>query len=330
MNNVQRRRIDPSLFSTAIAVLIVGIIIAATPTSASAQGRARLRGEVTDAAGEPLEGVQVTAYNASFTTNTFTAETDEKGKWAILGFGNTTARWAFTFELEGYVTVEIGHTVQALDRNEDLDVSMEAATPVASTSAGIAADTVNPENYRTGVAAFEAGDYGAAITSWRTFLAENPEAFPVWLRVAEAHVRLDETPEAASAYERVLALDGENQTALFMLAALRANEGELDEALGYFERVVARDPENASLYYNIGEIYFQQSLSDQAITFYTQALEIDPEYAAAHKQVGFAYVNTGQMDMAIASFERYLELVPADGEDAAIVTGILEALKESQ
>jgi Tfp pilus assembly protein PilF len=329
VNNVQRRRIDSSLLSLAVGLLTFGII-AATPTSASAQGRARLRGEVTDAAGAPLEGVQVTAYNASFTTNTFNAETDEKGKWAILGFGNTTARWAFTFELDGYVTVEVGHTVQALGRNEDLDVTMEAATPVASAAAGIGADTANPENYRAGVAAFEAGDYAAALTSWNTFLADNPEAFPVWLRVAEAHVRLDDTAAAAAAYERVLALDGENQTALFMIAALKANTGELDEALGYFERVVAQDPENASLYYNIGEIYFQQSFSDEAITFYLRALEIDPAYADAHKQVGFAYVNTRQLDMAIASFERYLELVPADGEDAAIVGGLLEALKESQ
>jgi len=329
VNNMQRRRMNSSWLSVAVPLLILGMI-AATPTSASAQGRARLRGEVTDAAGAPLEGVRVTAYNAASTMSTFNAETNDKGKWAILGFGNTTARWAFTFELDGYLTLEIAHTVKALDRNDDFDVSMEVATPVAAAFAGIGGDTVNPENYRAGVAAFEAGEYGSAIDSWRQFLAENPEASPVWLRVAEAHVRLDQTAAAATAYERVLALDGENQTALFMIAALKANEGDLDEALGYFERVVALDPENASLFYNIGEIYFQQSLSDEAITFYMRALEIDPGYADAHKQVGFAYVNTGQLDMAITSFERYLEVVPADGEDAAIVSGVLDALRGSQ
>lgn len=329
MNNTPRRALRAPGLSMLLPLLCLAVM-AVTPNSASAQGRARLRGEVTDAAGNPLEGVQVTAHNASFTTSTFTAETDDRGRWAIIGFGNTTARWAFMFELEGYVTLHAEHEVQAMRRNEDLEVSMEVETAVASASSGIAEDTENPENYRAGVAAFEAGDYGAALENWRVFIADNPAAFPVWLRIAEAHVRLDDTAAALSAYGRVIELDGENQTALFMMAALEASSGELEAALGHFERVVTQDPDNPSLYYNIGEIYFQQSRPEEAIGFYARALQIDADYAAAHKQIGFAFVNTNQLDLAIASFERYLALVPADGEEAAIVSSVLEALKESQ
>jgi len=331
LKNFLRQRFGHSVL-TAAALLSIVTAVALTPTSAGAQGRARMRGVVTDAAGEPLEGVHVTAFNDSFAPSRFTAESNERGRWAMIGFGGTSARWVFTFELEGHVTTEIGHTVKVMGRNEDLDMILEKVTELGGVGAasGVAADAVNPDNYWDGAAAFEAGDYAGAVASWQTFLSENPEAVAVWLRTAEAYVRLDNTGAAAAAYERVIHLDAENQSALFMLAALKASVGELDDALGYFERVVAKDPENASLYYNIGEIYFQQSRTEEAISFYSRALQVDPEYAAVYQQIGFAYVNAGQTAEAITAFERFLELVPAESEDAAMIDGVLDALRESQ
>ncbi|HJO05427.1 MAG TPA: tetratricopeptide repeat protein [Acidobacteriota bacterium] len=319
------------------------------------QRNTRLRGVVIDATGAPLEGVAVTAVNDNFAPGRFTAVTDDEGRWAMIGFGDRTAPWAFSFELEGYVTTQLSQCVKPLARrcragtaavtscddafgatsgacNADIDVTLQQMTDSGATDAGggVADQSVNPDNYWNGVAAFEAEDYTGAVQSWQVFVTDNPDDFAVWLRLAEAYVRVDSISPAQAAYDRVLALSPEHPTALFMLASMSSNAGDLDAALDYFERVIVQDPENASLYYNIGEIYFQQSRASEAISFYSRAIEVDPGFSAAYKQLGFAHVNSGQMDEAIVAFGRYLELVPADGEEAAIVNDILGALRESQ
>jgi len=319
-----------------------------------AQRNTRLRGVVTDATGEPLEGVAVTSANENFAPGRFTAVSDDDGKWAMIGFGDRTAPWNFSFELEGYVTVYVSQCVKPLARrcragaaavttcsdnfgatggacNADLDVTLQQMTESGATDAGGGVDdSINPDNYWNGVTAFEADDFAGAVESWQAFVVDNPDNFAVWLRLAEAYVRVDSISPAQAAYQRVLVLSPEHQTALFMLASLSSNAGDLDTALDYFERVIVQDSENASLYYNIGEIYFQQSRAAEAVSFYTRALEVDPEYSVAYKQLGFAHVNSGQMEQAIAAFERYIEMVPADGEEAAIVNDILAALREPQ
>ena len=340
-------RILTPVLMLALVMLLVAFV--------EGQRSTRLRGVVSDATGEPLEGVTVIAVNDNFAPGRFTAETDDRGQWAMIGFGDRTAPWNFAFELEGYVTVQVSQCIKPLARrcragaaavttcndafgatagacNADLDVTLQQMTESGATDAGggVEDESINPSNYWDGVASFESGDFSSAVQSWQAFVGDNPDNFAVWLRLAEAYVRVDSISPAQAAYNRVLELSPEHPTALFMLASLSSNAGDLDTALDYFERVIVQDPENASLYYNIGEIYFQQSRSAEAVSFYSRALEVDPAYSVAYKQLGFAYLNSGQMEQAITMFERYIQLVPADGEEAAIVNDILAALRESQ
>ncbi len=339
------------IFVPALTLALVMLLVAFV----GAQRSTRLRGVVVDAAGEPLEGVAVTSVNENFAPGRFTAVTDDRGQWAMIGFGDRTAPWNFAFELEGYVTVQVSQCVKPLARrcragaaavttctdsfgatggacNADLDVTLQQMTESGATDAGggVGDESINADNYWNGVAAFESDDFAGAVESWQAFVVDNPDNFAVWLRLAEAYVRVDSIAPAQAAYQRVLVLSPEHQTALFMLASLSSNAGDLETALDYFERVIVQDPENASLYYNIGEIYFQQSRAAEAVSFYSRALEVDPQYSVAYKQLGFAHVNSGQMEQAIAAFESYIEMVPADGEEAAIVNDILAALRESQ
>lgn len=341
--------------SRVLAPVLALVLLISLAAFVAVQRNTRMRGEVTDAAGEPLEGVTVTAANDDFAPGVFTAETDDDGRWAMIGFGDRTAPWMFTFALEGHVPVQVSQCIKPLARrcragaaavtscddsfgatggacNADLDVTLQRETDSGAVddAGGVGDEAINEDNYWDGVASFEAGDFAAAVQSWQAFVGDNPDNFAVWLRLAEAYVRVDSIGPAEAAYQRVLDLMPEHPTALFMLASLSSNAGDLDTALGYFERVIVQDPDNASLYYNIGEIYFQQSRAAEAVSFYTRALEVDPAYSVAYKQLGFAYVNSGQMEQAIAAFESYLGLVPADGEEAAIVVGILSALRESQ
>ena len=104
-------------------LLVLGVLLTAAPAFAQL-GDARMSGTVTDAQDNPIEGVAVSAFNPGVSPSTYTAVTDERGRWAILGLkGN--AMWKFSFELAGYITVQIDAQVPGSRRNPPMDVIMD-------------------------------------------------------------------------------------------------------------------------------------------------------------------------------------------------------------
>ena len=80
------------------------LLILSLPLSLSAQegrGKGRVRGEVYDEAGNPIEGAKVVATHLQSGT-TFTGTSDKKGNWAVAGLG--TGYFRFTVSAEGYGT----------------------------------------------------------------------------------------------------------------------------------------------------------------------------------------------------------------------------------
>src|SRR5262252_974323 len=79
----------------ALAVLIL-FAVAAT---ASAQ-TGRVGGTVKDDAGQPIKGATVTAENPNASPSSFTATTDDKGRFSIIGL--RTGQWTFTAQAPGF------------------------------------------------------------------------------------------------------------------------------------------------------------------------------------------------------------------------------------
>ncbi len=314
---------------TVASVLGAVLVIASSAGAEMQRGTARLEGMVTDASGQPLAGVQVTATNEAFSPSRFTATTNEQGGWRMLGFGSRSAPWLFRFELEGYEPYEIQYRVSVSGRNDDLDVTLEEMrVDLAEVEGGVLVDARNAAAYLAAIEAREAGDHATAIARFEDFLVDNPGAHTTLLRIAEAYVAMGDQKGEARALERLLELDPENLDAAFSLAQVLVTQGQVDEGLALFERVAAGDPDNAGLYYNIAEIYFHQGSHEAAIDFYQRAVAIDAELAVAHKQLGFVLVNTGDLAGAAAAFRAFLELVPADSADAALIRDVLSAIEQ--
>lgn len=314
---------------TVAAVLGAVLVIASSAGAETQRGTVRLEGTVTNASGQPLAGVQVTATNESFSPSRFTATTNEQGGWRMLGFGSKSAPWLFRFELEGYALQEIQYRVSVSGHNDDLDVTLEEmGIDLAQVEGGVLVGARNVAAYLAATEARESGDHATAIARFEDFLADNPGAHTTLLRIAEAYVAMGDRNGEQRALERLLELDPENLDAVFSLARVLVTQGQVDEGLALFERVAEGDPENAGLYYNIAEIYFHQGSPEAAIDFYQRAIAIDAEFAVARKQLGFVLVNTGDVAAAAAAFRAFLELVPADSPDAALIRDVLSAIEQ--
>jgi hypothetical protein len=81
------------------ALVIAGILFAATTTFAQARGMGRFAGVVVDDSGAPVEGVQITAKHDS-STGVMELKSDAKGSWTVAGIGKGV--WMVEFRKPGF------------------------------------------------------------------------------------------------------------------------------------------------------------------------------------------------------------------------------------
>src|SRR5437773_2355694 len=87
-------------FSTVVSrSLVAAALIAGCAATAAAQ-TGRVGGVVKDDASNPIKGATVTAENPSASPSSFTAVTDEKGRFSIIGL--RSGQWTFTATAQGY------------------------------------------------------------------------------------------------------------------------------------------------------------------------------------------------------------------------------------
>src|SRR5213596_4373097 len=67
--------------------------------SASAQ-TGRVGGTVKDESGQPIKGATITAENPNASPNSFTATTDDKGRFSIIGL--KSGQWSFTAQAPSF------------------------------------------------------------------------------------------------------------------------------------------------------------------------------------------------------------------------------------
>lgn len=323
---------QPSLSRSIPGAGILALAVAVSLTFAgqpafAQRGNGRMQGQIKDAAGEPLVDVEITAFNPTVTPNTLTTASSAGGRWSIIGFAR--GDWKFTFSLPGYISFEVDVTVSSASRNPNLDVTLNPIPDDGGASGipGAGAGAVSPEIFNEGTAAFDAGDYTAAIAKWQEFLVLNPEMHPVHGNLGNAHRELGDLDSARASYEVLIAAEPDNLMANYNVGEMLVEEGDIDGAIVYFERVLQTSPDDPAVYYNVAELYFSQRQMESAIGYYKRALEVDPTYLSAHMQLGFAYVNAGDIPSAILAFEKYVEIAPADDPMLAVVQDVLAALK---
>src|SRR5262245_24890866 len=83
------------LFTIALAA----VLVAALAGTAAAQ-TGRVGGTVKDEAGQPIKGATITAENPGASPSSFTATTDDKGRFSIIGL--RSGQWTFTAQAPGF------------------------------------------------------------------------------------------------------------------------------------------------------------------------------------------------------------------------------------
>ena len=305
-----------------LPLLVLAILLALLPTLLCAQagrGKGRVRGTVKDEEGNPIAGAKIIADITRYET-TFEAESDEKGRWAIMGMG--TGAWRFTASKEGYLPAILNLQVSTLRSNPPVDFVLKKATPAEV----LGGSEETRELLLQAEQNFNESKYDEALKAYQQVLAESPLIYQLHVNIGNCYLGMGEYDKAIAEYEVFLEQEPDYSPVLSKLGEVYVRKGDFDTAMGYFQKVIELSPEDHTTYYNIAEIYFDSGEVDKAIEYYQKTVEINPDWGKGHLKLGYAYLNKGDNEQALLHFEKFLELEP-DSPDAPLIKELISRIK---
>lgn len=136
-----------------------------------------------------------------------------------------------------------------------------------------------------------------AIDAYRKEEALEPNS-NLYLELGRAYAGLGEADSAQTAYERAIALDSSNASALMWLGQLREELGDFDTALEYSRRGASLRPDDLDYRYIIGSQLFRTGHVEEAVSYLRPVADARPWHHGAQYNMGQALMRTGEEEEA--------------------------------
>jgi tetratricopeptide (TPR) repeat protein len=185
-------------------------------------------------------------------------------------------------------------------RATSLVAALLAATtlPVgARTSADVRAESVQRLN--EGVAAYQRGDYAAAVDHLRRASAVALNSFRAHFYLGLALIGDRRSSEAVEALEIAIDLEPANVQAHVAMGDARLHQGDPDEAAAAFARALKLRPEHPSGLDGFARVYEARGDAEKAVEFYRRAIASNKGYAEAYAHLGRLYLREDRLRDAV-------------------------------
>jgi hypothetical protein len=200
-----------------------------TLPAAAQTGRAM--GVVRDTGGKPIKGATIRAVNREAYPPEFTATTDDKGRWAMIGLRGGT--WTFFVEAPGYLPIQAPSNVRSAPTPPLTITLARDPGPVPN-----ALDRNIQQQLAAANSLRERGQFDQAITAYQQIRAQNPTLTNVNLVVAgvyrrqaaqasDPNARRALLERAIASYTELLSSDAGNERAKIELESTRAEAAAL-------------------------------------------------------------------------------------------------------
>ncbi len=109
------------------------------------------------------------------------------------------------------------------------------------------------------------------------FIEKNPGVWNAWFLLGWAHRRLGDYVEGRKAFEKTLALGGDEPDTLNELAICLMELNDVVEAKKHLHRALEMEPENVKVISNLGVLAIKEEKKDDAAGFFRTVLELQPD-----------------------------------------------------
>lgn len=313
---------DMKTFLSAAAV-VVAVAVSALPAVAQT---GRVGGTIKDAQGQPLKGATVTAENPGASPSSFTATTDDKGRYSIIGL--KTGSWTITATAQGFAPSSGSVPVRSLGSPmPPVDFRLApGATGPAGALAGVNTKELQAELQKA-IDAANAGQHDVAIAAYEAILAKTPALTMINGQIAQVQRMQKKFPEAIASYQKVLAADPNNDKSKIEIGMTYLEMGDFASAEKSLMEVASSTSASREVFYNLGEVKFAKAETDEAIKYYQRAVDMDATWAKPLFKLGLAKLQKADLAGALEIMEKVIVVDP-NSPEAAQAKGLIAQLKK--
>ncbi len=309
-------------FKLSVAALVV-VLLGAIPAMAQT---GRVGGVVKDDKGQPLKGATVVAENPAASPPSFSATTDDKGRFSIIGL--RAGGWKLTASAPGFQP-SVGQVPVRTIGAPNPPVEFVLAPGAAGPAGGLAG--VNTKELQTELAAadakLQANDVDGAIAAYQAMLTKVPALTMLHLQIGRAHRMKKDYNAALESYKTLLAADPANERAKVEIGMTNLEKGDLvaaETALGEAAQSMSAGRE---VFYNLGEVNFAKGETDAAMAAYQRAIDVDANWAKPYFKMGLGKLQKADMPGALQMMEKVIAVEPNSAE-AVQAKALIEQLKK--
>jgi Tfp pilus assembly protein PilF len=340
-------RTSLSLVTGAVVLALAGLL-GAPPTQAQMTVTSAIRGQVKDAQGQPIAGVNIELEfkGESRVKILKKTVTDKKGGYIYSGL--VPGAWVFRFSKQGYKTTQFETSISLGGISDIPPVTLPtggadnapnvagAITAAAATTPATAPGATGPnaaelsDKYTKAMAAEKAGQHAEAETLLKEILAVVPAFAPAHQALAAVSLARGDLAAAEASYRKVVELDAQNAVSHLALANFLATQNRFDDAFKVLQDASPQFPKHAVLQFALGAAAFNLGRSQEAQAAFTTAIEVDPASPEPHFYLGSLAVSANDIPKAVAHFEKYVALAPATAPNLAAAKSLLETLQKKK
>jgi Flp pilus assembly protein TadD len=306
------------------SLVVASACCLALATPAAAQNtQGRISGIVNDENNKPIKAATVAAENAEI-NQTFTATTDEKGRFTIIGLRPGT--WQFTAAAPGYFADRGTMPIRVGSPNPPIAFALKKT---GALNGGVLGNVQARDLQSDLLAAdllFNQRKYDEAIAAYRTIMAKAPTLSVINLQIGNAFLNKKDYDSAVTAYNDLLRVDPNNAKGIVGIAKAELARGNVDGAEAALLKA-ADNPAASSreVFDSLADIKNNKGDTDEAVKWYKKASDADPTWGKPWYRLGLIAQKRGDTAQATQAFNKAISVDPVSPE-AAMAKATLDQL----
>jgi Tfp pilus assembly protein PilF len=337
------------------ALALLGLF-GAPPAGAQLTTASAIRGQVKDAQGQPIAGVNVELEfrGESRVKILKKTVTDKKGGYIYSGL--LPGAWIFRFTKQGYKPTQVETSISLGGLSDIPPVTMSAGAvdgvagaigaaagaapagapgtsalaPGPADSPGLSAERQKElaDKYTQAMVLVKAGSHAEAETLLKEIVTIVPAFAPAHQALASVYVARGDMSAAEASYRKVVELDAQSAASFLTLANFLATQNRYEDAFKVLQDAAPQFAQHGVLQFALGAAAFNLGRTQEAQAAFTKAVELDPANPEPHFYLGSLAVSASDVPRAVAHFEKYIALAPAGAPNLAAAKTLLETLKK--
>jgi Flp pilus assembly protein TadD len=301
-----------------LRILLACLFVASFASSLQAQAAAgRLTGTISDEDGKPIVGATFECENKVATPSSFTAKTDSKGWFSMIGMqaSRMVGAWNCRSSAVGFMSADARITVESLGKQSRLDITLKKGGGALSGLTAAATKAIQGD-LKAADDLFAARQWDAAIEKYRALMAKAPTLTAINLQIGSCYRNKKEYDNAIAAYNELLKTDPNNEAARVGIGMTSFEKGDLKAADATLTGIAQTAGASKEVFYSLGEVKLGEGEADEAGRWYQKAADADPAWGKPLFKLGVVALNKGDKDGALKMLEKVLAVDPSSGEAA--------------